>query len=454
MTGEQRRIWGWYFFDWASQPYSTLMLTFVFGPYFAQAAIAHFTAGGMDRAAAGASAQSLWGWGLTISGVLIAVLAPLLGTVADQSGRRMVWIWAFSALYVVGAWMAWHLLPDGSGLYLALMWFGIGLIGMEFATIFTNALMPDLASPETMGRMSGNGFAFGYLGGIVALLVVLTLLVENPQTGRTLIGIAPVLGLDPVAQEGTRAVGPFTAIWYGLFMFPFFLWVREAPHARSRMSVTGALRDLAALLRSLPQRRSLFAFLGSSMLYRDALNGLYGVGGVYASGVLGWSVTQIGVFGILSALAATVASWLGGKADARLGPKPVILGALVILIAVCVLLIGTSRSQVFGTALPEGSALPDILFYLVGVLIGAGGGMVQAASRTLMVFHTTPARATEGFGLYALSGKATAFIAPLGITLATMWSGSQQIGLIPLIVLFVLGLVLLIWVKPNGEQAG
>lgn len=459
MTGEKRRIWGWYFFDWASQPYSTLMLTFVFGPYFAQAAVAYFTADGMDRAAAGASAQSLWGWGLTISGALIAVLAPLLGTVADQSGRRLVWIWVFSALYVAGAWMVWHLLPDGSGLYLALMWFGIGLIGMEFATIFTNALMPDIASHDEMGRMSGNGFAFGYLGGIVALLCVLTLLVENPQTGRTLIGLPPGFGLldsapqDVGAQEGTRAVGPFTAIWYAVFMIPFFLWVREDPRPRGRMSLTGALRDLVAQLRALPQRRSLFAFLGSSMLYRDALNGLYGVGGVYAAGVLGWSVTQMGVFGIIGALSAMVASWIGGRADARFGPKPVILGSLVILILACILLVGTSRGHVFGTALPDGSALPDMLFYLVGVLIGAGGGIAQAASRTLMVYHAVPGRETEAFGLYALSGKATAFIAPLAITLATMLSGSQQIGIVPLIVLFVLGAVLLVFVKPNGDRA-
>jgi UMF1 family MFS transporter len=339
------------------------------------------------------------------------------------------------------------------------MWFGIGLIGMEFATIFTNALMPDLTSHGEMGRVSGNGFAFGYLGGIVALLCVLTLLVENPQTGRTLVGLPPAFGLlagapEAVgAQEGTRAVGPFTAIWYAVFMIPFFLWVREAPRPRNRMSVTGALRDLVAQLRGLPQRRSLFAFLGSSMLYRDALNGLYGVGGVYAAGVLGWSVTQMGVFGIVSALSAAVASWIGGKADARFGPKPVILGSLVILIGVCVLLVGTSRSHFFGTALPEGSALPDMMFYLVGVLTGAGGGIAQAASRTLMVYHSTPGRETEAFGLYALSGKATAFIAPLAITLATMLSGSQQIGIAPLIVLFVLGAALLVFVKPNGDRA-
>ncbi len=454
MTGEKRRIWGWYFFDWASQPFSTLLLTFVFGPYFAQAARNHYLAAGQDAAAAGASAQALWGWGLTISGVLIAVLAPVLGAVADQARQRMIWIWAFSALYVVASWMLWPLLPDGSGLYAALVWFGLGLIAMEFATIFTNSLMPDLAGPEAMGPLSGNGFAWGYLGGILSLVLVLLLLAESPQTGRTLIGLQPAFGLlGTGAQEGTRAVGPFTAIWYAVFMIPFFLWVREVPRPGGRLDVGAALRSLAALLRSLPSRRSLFAFLGSSMFYRDALNGLYGFGGVYAAGVLGWSITQMGLFGIVAALAATVASWLGGRWDARFGPKPVILASLVVLVIVCVLLVGISRSHVFGVAVPEGSALPDILLYIVGALIGAGGAVAQAASRTLMVFHAAKGRETEAFGLYALSGKATAFIAPAAITLATMASGSQQVGIAPLILLFVLGAVLLVWVKPNGDRA-
>jgi len=455
MTSERRRIWGWYFFDWASQPFSTLLLTFVFGPYFALAARNHYLGAGLGADAAGAAAQSLWGWGLTISGVLIAVLAPILGAIADQAGRRMIWIWAFSALYVLGSWMLWPLLPDGTGLYAALFWFGTGLIAMEFATIFTNALMPDLSGAENMGRISGNGFAWGYLGGILSLVVVLAVLVESPQTGRTLLGLSPAFGLlDAAAQQGTRAVGPFTALWYAVFMIPFFLWLREPPCPKGRTDVAAALRSLLMLLRSLPSRSSLFAFLVSSMLYRDALNGLYGIGGVYAAGVLGWSVTQMGVFGIVAALASMVASWLGGRADARFGPKPVILASLVVLVIVCILLVGISRSHFFGVPLAEGSAVPDVLFYLIGALIGAGGGVAQAASRTLMVYHATPGRETEAFGLYALSGKATAFIAPGAITIATMMSGSQQIGIAPLIVLFVVGAVLLLWVKPNGTQAG
>lgn len=449
---DRKRIWGWYFFDWASQPYNTLLLTFIFGPYFAEVARAHYASLGMAPDAAAAQAQATWGYGQTLAGIAIAVLAPILGAIADGSGRRMVWIWAFSACYVIGAFGLWYLLPTAPNLTLAMLCFGIGLIGMEFATIFTNSLMPSLAGAEEMGKISGSGFAFGYTGGIVSLVVMLLLFAESGVTGKTLIGIKPIFGLDPDLREGTRAVGPFTAIWYALFMVPFFLWVKEPRGMGTGLKLGPALADLGRLLKSLPTRQSLFAYLMSSMFYRDSLNALYGFGGVYASGVLGWSVTQIGIFGILGAISAALATWIGGKMDAARGPKPVIKGSIWVLIAVSAVIVGMSREGIFGIPFAAGSGAPDIIMYLCGILIGAAGGTVQAASRTMMVYHTTPERATEAFGLFALSGKATAFIAPFAIAVASDISGSQRIGVAPLIGLFLVGLVLLIWVKPYGEQ--
>ena len=449
---DRKRIWGWYFFDWASQPYNTLLLTFIFGPYFAEVARAHYASLGMAPDAAAAQAQATWGYGQTLAGIAIAVLAPILGAIADGSGRRMVWIWAFSACYVIGAFGRWYLLPTAPNLTLAMLCFGIGLIGMEFATIFTNSLMPSLAGAEEMGKISGSGFAFGYTGGIVSLVVMLLLFAESGVTGKTLIGIEPILGLDPDLREGTRAVGPFTAIWYALFMVPFFLWVKEPRGMGTGLKLGPALADLGRLLKSLPTRQSLFAYLMSSMFYRDSLNALYGFGGVYASGVLGWSVTQIGIFGIIGAISAALATWIGGKMDAARGPKPVIKGSIWVLIAVSAVIVGMSREGIFGIPFAAGSGAPDIIMYLCGILIGAAGGTVQAASRTMMVYHTTPERATEAFGLFALSGKATAFIAPFAIAVASDISGSQRIGVAPLIGLFLVGLVLLIWVKPYGEQ--
>lgn len=451
----RKRIWGWWFFDWASQPYHTLLLTFVFSIYFAEVAQRHFIAMGESSTIAGAHAQSLWGYGLSASGIIIAILAPVLGAIADNSGRRMPWIWLFSLLYVVGAAGLWFLMPEQPALIQAVTLFGIGLIGVEFATIFTNALLPGLAPRDEIGRLSGSGYAFGYLGGVAALAIMLTLFQETPN-GTTLIGRDPLFGLDPVQREGTRFVGPFVALWYIVFMIPFFLWVKE-PRGPSRpLRFGAAMAELWALIRSLRHRTSLRNWLISSMLSRDALNALYGFGGVYAGTVLGWPVFMAGVFGVISAISAALISWIGGRADRRWGPKTVITACILMLTGVCIVLVGMDRDTIFGFATsPEPVLpllrLPDLVFFGCGALIGGAGGALQAASRTMMVRHTTETRATEGFGLYALSGKITAFLAPFLIAVMTDLTGSQRIGISPLIVMFLLALVLLVWVKPEGE---
>ena len=446
----RRRIWGWWAFDWASQPYFTLCLTFVFGPYFAAVATESFMAQGLAEGVADARAQSLWSLGQTVSGVVIALCAPILGAFADNTGRRMPWIVLFSAFYVLGALGLWILLPDGSFLVGALIAFGIGIIGAEFTTIFTNSMLPELGDDGAIGRLSGNGFAWGYLGGVLALFIMLIFFAEG-ESGKTFVGLDPALGLDPAMREGTRFVGPFTALWYIVFMIPFFLWVREVPRTRTHARLSAALSQLWGTVKSLPRRRSLFAQLGSSMFYRDALNALYGFGGTYAVLVLNWSTTQVGVFGIVGAVTAAVATWLGGKLDTAFGPKPVIIGSILVLIGVCGVVVGMSRESLWGIALVEGSAVPDITFYICGALIGGAGGVLQSASRSMMCRHATAGRPTEAFGLYALSGKATAFLGPALIGVTTWATESARLGMIPLIGLFVLGLILITWVRPEGE---
>tara|TARA_R110002124_G_scaffold67414_2_gene183031 strand:+ start:1874 stop:3211 length:1338 start_codon:yes stop_codon:yes gene_type:complete len=438
----RRRVRGWMMFDFASQPYNTLLLTFIFSPYFASAV--------MDDPVA---AQSVFGLTIGLAGFVMAISAPVLGAMADASGRHLMWIKIFSVLYVAGAASLWFAVPGADTVWPILLVFGIGLIGMEFATIFTNAMLPTLGPRDEIGRISGSGWALGYVGGVIALIAMLTLFAENAQ-GVTLIGIAPIFGLDAALREGTRFVGPFTALWYIVFMVPFFLWVKPVRRvAPTLVPVGAALRRLATTLRSLPQRPGFAAYLGSSMMYRDALNGLYTFGGIYTAGVLGWTVVDIGVFGILAAVTGAIFAWLGGRADRARGPKPVIVTCVVILTLVSLLAITVTRGTVLLIPVAEGSALPDIAFYVLGAVIGAAGGALQASSRTMLVRLVVVDHVTEGFGLYALAGKATAFIAPLSIGFVTYLSGSQQIGILPIVGLFIIGLVLLIWVKPEGEVA-
>ena len=439
----RRRIWGWFFFYCSSQPFNTLLLTFIFGPYV------------KELLGAGTKAQAAWGYGIGAAGLVIAVLAPLLGAVADKAGGRRRFIWLFSAMYFLGSWGLWYAAPGDFNLFLIMLSFAIGLVGMEFATIFTNSMLPDLGTREEIGRISGSGWAFGYVGGLLALILMLGVFQINQATGRTMIGVPPLFGLDVAAREGTRIVGPLTALWYAVFMIPFFLWVRE-PRQTGMQPIAVAARDafpqLRRTLAGLATKRSLGAYLLSSMFYRDALNGIYVFGGIYAAGVLGWQVEDVGKFGLLAVLSGALFAWLGGKADGRFGPKPVIAVNVTVLTLVALGVIFVSRSSVFGISVGPQSALPDIAFYGLGIVIGAAGGALQSASRTMMVRQADPRRMTEAFGLYALTGKATSFIAPLSIGVVTDLTGSQQLGIAPLLVLFLIGLVLLVWVKADGER--
>ncbi|MEL6464845.1 MAG: MFS transporter [Pseudomonadota bacterium] len=449
----KKRIWGWMAFDWATQPFYTLGLTFIFGPYFAAVSLGYFETQTSDPDQARASSQALWFWGSTIAGLFIAFTAPLIGAYADSTGRRMPWIWMFAAIYIAMTGALWWAFPDASTLFIILIAFNIGLIASEFMLIFVNAILPSLGDKEEVGKISGNGAALGYWGGVVSLFVMLLLLAEN-ESGKTLIGLDPLFGLDAAAREGTRSVGPFIAIWFAVFMVPFFLWVREPRKANRTGGVREAMTDLKRSLSGALKRRSLLNFLVSSMFYRDALNALYSAGGVYATLILGWSIIQIGVFGIVGAITAAIATQIGGIFDSRLGPKPVIKTCCYILIGVTLIIVGMNRDSIFSViALPEGSAIPDIVFYICGAAIGGAGGAIYAASRSMMVRHTHPERPTEAFGLFALSGKATAFLAPMTIALFSTLTGSAQLGYIPVIVLFILGLFLLRYVHPEGDHA-
>ena len=450
----KRKIWGWMAFDWASQPMYTLGLTFVFGPYFAAVATTHFMGQGLDRAAAGAEAQGLWSAGQAVAGLLIAVTAPFLGAWADSSGRKVPWIAGFSVVFVAATAMLWGLTPDGAWIVPALVFFYIAFFCSESALNFVNAILPSLGDRHQVGRISGSAAAFGYWGGVVSLFLMLLLFVEDPDTGVTLIGRAPALGLDPAAMEGTRSVGPFIAIWYAVFMVPFFLYVRDDPRLGGRSTKLSAVwSELKDTLRGVMRRPSLKFFLLGSMFYRDALAALYAFGGVYAAIVLGWTTINIGIFGIVAAIAAAIFTWIGGLADARFGPKPVIRVCVWLLIAVSVVIVGMSRAQIFGVPLPEGSTVPDILFFAAGVVIGGAGGATYAASRSLMVRHTDRDRPAEAFGLFALTGKATAFLAPASISVFTYLTGNVQLGFLPVIALFLLGLWLLRWVEKDGDRA-
>ena len=453
----RRSIFGWMMFDWATQPYSTLLLTFIFAPYFAEIVTNKKINLGLSEQAAAADAQSLWGIFLAISGLLIAVCAPIFGVIADNSRSHIKFICYFSVCYFVGASGLWFATPDTLNVILILTLFSLGLFGMELATILTNAFLPTLAPLEKLGRISGSGWAIGYVGGLVAIIIALLFFAENGN-GVTILGRPPALGLNPDLREGTRAIGPLTAIWFAFFMIPFFLYVRSPPTKSPKPSIHlfTAIMMVLDTIQKLRENRSLFTYFVSSMFYRDALNGIYSFGGIYAYGVLGWSVTDIGVFGILALISGALFSWVGGIADSKFGSKKVIQLSIFTLIATTFSIVMITPDSIFGITFSRNEILgtlsrSDCAFYFCGIILGAAGGIVQSASRTMLVFQADRSKITEAFGLYAFSGKATAFLAPLLVSLFTYVFQSQRIGVLPIIGLFVIGLILLTLVNEKGR---
>ena len=448
----KKRVRGWMMFDWATQPFYTLGLTFIFGPYFASVASDTFLNSGMDEATADASAQTIWSWGQAVAGLFVAVFGILAGAYADSTGKRMPWLWAASIIFVICAWMLWFMVPDGSAIWSSLIIFSIAFVAAEFALVFTNSVLPSLGGRKEVGKISGNGAALGYTGGILSLFIMLFFFFDDG--GKTFIGLEPGFGLlEPENREGTRAVGPLISIWFIIFMVPYFMWVKEDTKPNQQGGFSKSMSELKASMLGMLKRPSLFSFMGAQMFYRDALNGLYAFGGVYAVLVLDWDLTQLGIFGIIGGISAALVTWISGKYDRKLGPKPVIYFHVWVLIFVSFCIIGMSRTSFYGIVLPVGSNLPDIIFYICGAAIGGSGGGIYAASRSMMVRHTNKARPTEAFGLFALAGKATAFLAPLLIGIFTYLLNDARLGFSPVIGLFILGMFLLRWVHPDGDQA-
>lgn len=415
----------WIFFDWAAQPYFTLITTFVFAPYFAG-----FVASDP------ASGQALWGFATAAAGLAIALLSPVLGAIADASGRRKPWIAGFGALLVIGASAMWIGKPGNPDVIPALLLaYAIASVGVEFATVFNNAMMPTLVPPDKIGRLSGTGWATGYVGGILSLVLVLGFLAANAETGRTLFGLTPLFGLDPVTHAGDRITGPLTALWFVVFVTPMFLFTPDYPAKRPIRDALGeGLRELRESLASPPKQKSMARFLLANMIYTDGLVSLFAFGGIYAAGTFG--------------------AWLGGKLDDALGPKRVITGSLVILLfAIVVILTVNKDSILFIPVAPPVADGPlfagaaERAYIVLGCLIGAAGGPLQAASRTLLIRLAPKDRIAQYFGLFALTGKVTSFIGPLLIGAITAATASQKAGMAVLVGFFVLGLALLARVR-------
>ena len=447
MQVKRSALVSWTLFDWACQPFFTLVTTFVFAPYFA-AALAPDPATG----------QAWWGYATAAAGLLLAIASPVLGSVADATGRMKPWIFGCCAILAIASASLWFAAPGATGtIAIALVAFALGTVAAEVAAVFNNAMMARLVGPDGLGRLSGTGWAVGYAGGLVALVLVLGFMAASPDTGRTFFGLTPWFGLDPATREGDRASGPLAAIWLLAFVWPLFVFTPDAPATRA--SARDAVRDGLARLRSTVSEArhhpEIGRFLLANMIYQDGLVALFAFGGIYGAGVFGWTPTELGIFGILLTVSGSAGAVAGGFLDDRIGARPVILGSLAVLAFVCVGILSLGREHVlFVVATAPASAAgglfgsaPEKAFLGLGLLIGAVAGPLQASSRAYLARAVPAEDCGRYFGLLALSGKLTSFMAPLAVAVATQAAGTQAAGPAVLILFFAAGGALLASVR-------
>jgi MFS transporter, UMF1 family len=252
-------IFGWMMFDWAAQPFFTVITTFIFAPYFIS-----------RMAPDAATGQAYWGYGIAFGGLIIAILSPILGSIADQTGPRKPWIAFFAAIKIVSLCALWIAAP-GSSMFLIVAIFTLASIAAEFSIVFNDSMLLRLVPQSDVGRVSNVAWGLGYLGGMIVLIFIIACLAGNPETGKTIIGISPLFGIDPVQGEDARAAGPISGLWYFLFILPMFLFtpdVKKAPMAMGQ-AVREGLAELKSTFIEARQRPGILRFLLSRMIYQD-----------------------------------------------------------------------------------------------------------------------------------------------------------------------------------------
>ena len=415
----KRALWSWALYDWANSAFFTIILTFVFAQYFSVSVIQDEVAG--TRA---------WGNIVGIAGGGIAILAPILGAIADQSGRRKPWLISFTLLCVISSAMLWTVTPDQSQFWTAALWVGLGTLGAEFAFIFYNSMLPDLARPERTGRWSGWAWGLGYVGGIASLVVALYGFIEADGT---------FFNLDRDAAEHVRATFVLVAVWYLVFALPAFFFIPDRPS--TGLSLGAATRaGLAQLKQSIAhvrQYRDIVRFLIARMLYTDGLATIFTFGGVYAAGTFNMSPTEVLQF----AIALNVTAGLGALGfawiDDALGGRNTILLSLVGL--------GCSA---FAILVVDGATA----FWIWGMILGIFVGPLQSASRSHLARVAPPHLQTQMFGLFAFSGKATAFAGPLLVGWVTSVTDSQRWGMSTILLFLLIGFVLMLKVPATEAR--
>ncbi|MET4637439.1 MFS transporter [Mycetocola sp. 2940] len=418
-----KRVLAWGLWDWGSAAFNAVITTFVFTVYLTS-----------DAFGGEAAVSAQLGWALAAAGLLIALLAPVTGQRSDSAGRRKLWLGVNTYIVVALTACMFFVAPEPDFLWLGLLLVAAGNVFFEFAGVNYNAMLAQVSTPKTIGRVSGIGWGFGYLGGIALLLIVYFGFIAPP------VGLFGITGEDAMDVRVTVLV---SAIWFGLFALPVLLTVPEYEGVGARRAKVGFFASYRRLFNDIrklwTESRQTVYFLLASAVFRDGLAGVFTFGGVLAAGWFGFSAQEVIIFAIAANVVAGISTITVGLLDDRLGAKPVIMASLIGLVL--------AGLTVF--FLHDGGA---IVFWIFGLALCLFVGPAQSASRSFLARLIPAGREGEVFGLYATTGRAVSFLAPTAFALFITIGGEQYWGILGIVLVILIGLLLLIPVQAKQQQ--
>jgi UMF1 family MFS transporter len=421
MSSRKTRIFSWLLFDFANTSFSVMMVTFAFPLFFK-----NVICGGDP------SGDAVWGACVSISMLLVALISPVLGAQADYSGRRKRFLLIFTLISVIATALLSFTGP-GYALPAALLFIAAN-IGFEGGLVFYDAYLPEITSRRSIGRVSGYGFAMGYLGALAILFLVQPLLAK---------------GITVSNVPNLRLSFLIVALFFALFSAPLFLNLRDTKGNRraddtTRIdegffdSISRSAGEVANTVRHIMSYPDLARFLLAFFFYNDAILTVIAFSSIYAQNTLGFTTGELIVFFMTVQTTAILGSVVFGFVTDRIGPKRTIVMTLIIWFLV-----------IFMAILSEGKTL----FYFTGLLAGMSMGSSQAASRSLMARLTPKEHITEFFGFYdGTFGKASAIVGPMVFGLVSSQAGSQKAALASLLVFFGLGLAIMTGVRTRSTN--
>ena len=407
-----KKIINFAFYDFANSAFTTIIITFIFSTYFAKQIAPNPVLG-----------QSYWGWTIGITGILVAIIGPLLGSVADKKNFTNLFIKLFTVICIILTSLLWFSKPSEKYLIYTLVVVGLANLFYELSLIFYNSILKSITRTNNLGKSSGFSFALGYIGGILVLIICIKIFIDNTTFP---------FGLTKENSANIRATSIVVALWYLIFSIPFLFSLKKKIENKKN-GFTNSISKIKELVWN-NGLNNIGKFLIARMLYADGLNAIIVMGGIFAVGVFNLEIKDLLLLSILMNLTAFIGAIVGGYANDKFTSKFVIIFSLIGLIISSTIILFIQS---------------NIFFLIFASINGLFIGPIQSASRVFITKSIDENSQASGFGLFALSGKLTSFIGPLLVSTVTFITNSQRIGFSAAIFLLLIGFLILLKVKEN-----